>query len=95
MLLIIVLINMFFDIVANIGKWSLSNIDNSNKIIAIEASPDTFKKLVYNTNHNKKIIPKSSFRNKKKFKKKIWLSQLKLNQDEINHYPPKLSYIMI
>ena len=57
MLLIIVLINMFFDIGANIGKWSLSNIDNSNKIIAIEASPDTFKKLLCNTNHNNKIVP--------------------------------------
>jgi hypothetical protein len=27
---------MFFDIGANIGKWSLANIDKYNKIISIE-----------------------------------------------------------
>ena len=39
---------MFFDIGANIGKWSLSNVNNCEKIIAIEASPYTFKRLVDN-----------------------------------------------
>ena len=37
---------MFFDIGANIGRWSLENLNNCNKIIAIESSPDTFKKLI-------------------------------------------------
>ena len=50
---------MFFDIGANIGKWSLSNVNNCNKVIAIEASPVTFKKLVDNISGNHKIIPLS------------------------------------
>ena len=47
---------MFFDIGANIGRWSLANIDNCEKIIAIEAAPDTFNTLSNNTNTNNKII---------------------------------------
>jgi FkbM family methyltransferase len=47
---------MFFDIGANIGKWSLDNIDNCDKIIAVEAAPNTFNKLIINTNTNEKII---------------------------------------
>lgn len=39
---------MFFDIGANIGKWSNANIHKCDKIITIEASPITFKKLVNN-----------------------------------------------
>jgi FkbM family methyltransferase len=50
---------MFFDIGANIGKWSLSNVNNCEKIIAIEASPYTFKRLVDNIIGNRKIIPLS------------------------------------
>lgn len=46
---------MFFDIGANIGNWSLANIDNCEKIIAIEAAPDTFNTLSNNTNTNNKI----------------------------------------
>ena len=46
---------MFFDIGANIGKWSLYNINNTDKIIAIEAVPDTFKKLITNTRNYPKI----------------------------------------
>jgi len=43
---------LYFDIGANIGKWSLSNINN-NKIIAIEPVPNTFKILENNClNHN-------------------------------------------
>ena len=37
-----------FDIGANIGKWSLANHDKYDKIIAIEASPDTYTKLQKN-----------------------------------------------
>jgi len=37
-----------FDIGANIGKWSLANNDKYDKIIAIEASPDTYEKLQKN-----------------------------------------------
>ena len=39
---------MYFDIGSNIGKWSLANINQCNKIISIEASPITFKRLVNN-----------------------------------------------
>ena len=38
---------LYFDVGANIGRWSLSNI-NDNKIIAIEAVPNTFKILENN-----------------------------------------------
>lgn len=48
---------MFFDIGSNIGNWSLANISNCDKIISIEASPNTFNKLVNNTCNNNKIIP--------------------------------------
>ena len=48
---------MFFDIGSNVGKWSLSNVNNCEKIIAIEASPNTFKILVDNIVGNRKIIP--------------------------------------
>ena len=47
---------MFFDIGANIGKWSLSNINNCKRIIALEASPTTFNKLLLNIGNNSKII---------------------------------------
>jgi FkbM family methyltransferase len=46
---------MYFDIGSNIGCWSLSNVNLCDKIISIEASPITFKKLVNNCK-NKKII---------------------------------------
>ena len=48
---------MFFDIGANIGKWSLANVNNCEKIISIEASPNTFSNLINNTSNNQKIIP--------------------------------------
>ena len=47
---------MFFDIGANVGRWSLSNLDNSPKIIAVEASHETFKKLEINTQNFSQII---------------------------------------
>ena len=39
---------MYFDIGANIGNWSLANVDKCNKIITVEASPSTFQKLSNN-----------------------------------------------
>ena len=36
---------MYFDIGANIGDWALANINNCERIIAIEASPSTYIKL--------------------------------------------------
>ena len=36
---------MYFDIGANIGDYSISNKDNATKIIAIEASPNTYSIL--------------------------------------------------
>lgn len=47
---------MYFDIGANIGKWSLENIQKCEKIIAVEASPSTFNKLINNVGKNNKII---------------------------------------
>lgn len=44
---------MFFDIGSNVGNWALANVINCDKIVAIEASPITFNKLVNNCNHNK------------------------------------------
>ena len=44
---------MYFDIGSNIGDWSLANINQCDKIISIEASPITFKKLVNHCNHDK------------------------------------------
>ena len=47
---------MFFDIWANIGNWSLSNANLCDKIISIEASPITYKKLVNNCKNDKIIL---------------------------------------
>jgi FkbM family methyltransferase len=47
---------MFFDIGANVGKWSLANLNNASKIIAIEAVPETYIKLQNNTSKHKKIL---------------------------------------
>ena len=47
---------MFFDIGSNIGNWSLSNINQCNKIISIVASPTTFSKLVDNCKHDNIIL---------------------------------------
>ena len=37
--------SLVFDIGANIGNWTKSNLHTYNKIISIEASEKTFKKL--------------------------------------------------
>ena len=50
---------MYFDIGSNIGKWSLSNINQCDKIISIEASPITFNKLVNNCKNNKILFFRS------------------------------------
>jgi FkbM family methyltransferase len=47
---------MLFDIGSNIGNWSLANVNLCNKIICVEASPITFKKLVKNCKHDKIIL---------------------------------------
>lgn len=44
---------MYFDIGANIGSWSLANVNKCERIIAVEASPITFKKLKTNCQHDK------------------------------------------
>ena len=46
---------MFFDIGANIGRWSLDNLKNSNNIITIEAVPETYNKLLSNCTNFKEI----------------------------------------
>jgi FkbM family methyltransferase len=38
---------LLFDIGANIGKWTLQNLNN-NTIVAVEASPKTYRELVKN-----------------------------------------------
>ena len=43
---------MFFDIGANIGLWSMANIQYTDTIIAVEASPFTFKNLVNNVSNS-------------------------------------------
>ena len=47
---------MLFDIGSNIGNWSLANINYCDKIIAIEASPITYNRLVNNCKHDKIVL---------------------------------------
>jgi len=47
---------MYFDIGSNIGSWSLANINLCDKIISIEASPITFKRLLDNCKDDKIIL---------------------------------------
>jgi len=47
---------MFFDIGSNIGKWALANIKNCDKIISVEASPQTFEKLTQNCKNDNIIL---------------------------------------
>jgi FkbM family methyltransferase len=44
---------LFFDIGANIGYWTLANINFADKFITIEASPKTFNRLKNKINNNK------------------------------------------
>jgi FkbM family methyltransferase len=45
---------MYLDIGANIGKWSMANSDTTDRIIAVEASPNIYSDLKKNTK-NKNI----------------------------------------
>ena len=47
---------MYFDIGSNIGNWSLENINFCDKIIAVEAVPETFNILLCNTRDNSNIV---------------------------------------
>lgn len=40
--------NMYFDIGANIGRWSIENIDTCDKIVAVEADPETYNTMSLN-----------------------------------------------
>ena len=46
---------LLFDIGANIGAWAIANCKDNNSIVSVEASPTTFKTLVYKTS-GKNII---------------------------------------
>jgi FkbM family methyltransferase len=47
---------MFFDIGANVGNWSLANLQKTHKIIVVEASPTTFERLISNVSSNPNLI---------------------------------------
>ena len=51
-----VIYKMFFDIGSNIGNWSKANVDKADKIIAIEASPSTYNKMVNYCKDDKIIL---------------------------------------
>jgi len=44
---------LIFDIGANVGSWTLANINRADSFVTIEASPRTFKRLENNINNNK------------------------------------------
>ena len=48
--------SLVFDIGANIGRWSLANITNFDKIISIEASPITFNRLLESCRNDKIML---------------------------------------
>lgn len=47
---------IYFDIGCNIGAWSNANINRCDKIISIEASPNTYNKCVNNCKSDKIIL---------------------------------------
>jgi FkbM family methyltransferase len=47
---------MIFDIGANIGNWALANINKTNTIVCVEASPYIYIKLLENTKLYNNII---------------------------------------
>ena len=47
---------MIFDIGANVGEWTRANINNTDKIISIEASPTTYNKLYDSMKNNNKVM---------------------------------------
>ncbi len=46
---------MYFDIGANIGLWTKANLERTDKIICVEASPITFQKLSNELSSNPKV----------------------------------------
>lgn len=44
---------LIFDIGANVGSWTMSNINSADRFVTIEASPRTFERLKNNINNNK------------------------------------------
>lgn len=47
---------MYFDIGANVGRWTLANLNAANMIVSVEADPDTFKTLQLETGFTSKIV---------------------------------------
>ena len=47
---------MIFDIGANVGNWALANINKTNTIVCVEASPYTYPELLENTKLYNNII---------------------------------------
>ena len=54
---------MYFDIGANVGNWTLANMNMANQIISVEADPETFKTLKLATGFTKKVIQMKTFIN--------------------------------
>ena len=50
------MVNLAFDIGANIGLWTEANLNKFDKIISIEASPITFEKLKQCKNSNENLL---------------------------------------
>ena len=48
---------LIFDIGANVGEWTLARITPTNRIIAVEADPNTFNTLRSRTQHLANVIP--------------------------------------
>jgi FkbM family methyltransferase len=70
---------LFFDIGANIGKWSVSNVNSIDKIIAVEASPRAFSILRENID----MLPRSLSHNI------ILLNYAVSNEKEVDFYECK------
>lgn len=50
------MVNLAFDIGANIGLWTEANLNKFDKIISIEASPITFEKLKQCKNYKENLL---------------------------------------
>jgi FkbM family methyltransferase len=58
--------SLYFDIGANVGKWSLRNIKKCKKIIAVEPSRETFEVLIKNCEEKNIICLNYAVSNEKK-----------------------------
>jgi FkbM family methyltransferase len=47
--------NIIFDIGANIGNWSLANVEKCDRVVAVEASPSTYQLLLESCGNHPKI----------------------------------------